>query len=189
MKWPWPARAEELAAGGGGIAVGGLQDGQGVAAVAVEDAGDPGGVVGGVGLEGPAAQGLGEDLAGEQAVADGVGLVAVGDDGGVAHGADGVVNDQGGIGHLALVEGAGLDTVGGGLKDPVAAVDAAAHDEIDDDGLFIVSAAAQQNAPSGVGMGGQQGVEIKIVHREFSFSVEVERGQMVVCRIPYDIGL
>lgn len=58
--------AEEIAAAAGGVAVVALQDGQGVAAVLVEQAGDAGGVVVGVGLKLPGAQGLGKDLALQQ---------------------------------------------------------------------------------------------------------------------------
>ena len=40
----------------------------------------------------------------------------------------------------------------GGLKDTVAAVLAAAHNEIGDDGLLVVGGAAQDDAPAGVGV-------------------------------------
>ena len=42
-----------------------------------------------------------------------------------------VVDDEGRVHHLALVKGPGADAVLGGLKDAVAAVLAAAHDEVD----------------------------------------------------------
>ena len=144
--------AEEIAAAAGGVAVVALQDGQGVAAVLVEQAGDAGGVVVGVGLELPGAQGLGEDLALQQPVPDGVRLVAVGDHSVVPHNADGVVDDEGGVHHLALIIGTGADAVPGGLKDTVAAVLAAAHNEIGDDGLLVVGGAAQDDAPARVGV-------------------------------------
>ena len=69
----------------GGIAVGGFQNGQLEAAVRGEETGDAGGVVGAVGLELPGMEGLGEGLTRQQAVPDGVGLVAVGDDQGVTY--------------------------------------------------------------------------------------------------------
>ena len=118
----------------------------------MEQAGDAWGVVVGVGLKLTGAQRLGKDLALQQPIPDGVGLVAVGDHSVVPHDADGVVDDEGGVHHLTFVIGPGADAVLGGLKDPVAAVFAAPHDEIGDDGLLVIGGAAQDDASAGVGV-------------------------------------
>ena len=126
----------------GGITVGGLQDGQAEAAVFAEDTGDAGGVVGTVRFELPGVQCLTEAPAGQQAVPDGVGLVAIGDDQVVAHLADGMIDDEAGIGHLGGIVGLGADAVLGDGEHPVPGVLAAAHDEIGGHGVLVVGTAA-----------------------------------------------
>ena len=70
-------------------------------------------------------------------VPNGIGLVAVGDDGQTAlQDPDRVVDDEGGVRHFALVKGPGADAVFGLLEDPVAAVLTAAHDKVGDDRLL-----------------------------------------------------
>ena len=88
---------EEIPAAGGGIAVRALEDGEGVVAVLFYQPGDTGGVVGGVGLKGSGVEGLGKGLARGQPLADGVGLVAVGDDGGGAEHPHRGVDNKGGV--------------------------------------------------------------------------------------------
>ena len=156
MKWPCPARGgligEEIPAAGGGIAVRALEDGEGVVAVLFYQPGDTGGVVGGVGLKGSGVEGLGKGLARGQPLADGVGLVAVGDDGGGAEHPHRGVDNKGGVGHFGGVKGLGADAVRGLHEDPVAGVLAASHDKIGNDGLLPVGGAAQHDAASGIGV-------------------------------------
>ena len=86
-------------------------------------------------------------------IPDGVGLVPVGDHKKpVGEEPHGMINNEGGVGHLALVKGLGADAVGRLLKDPVPGVDTAAHDEVDRHRPLSVGAAAQGNTPSGVGI-------------------------------------
>ena len=154
----------EVAVAAGGVTVGGFQDGQAEGAVLVHHAGDAGGIVGAVGLIAPGAQGVDVALARQQAVPDGVGLVPVGDHRHLPHPAHRVVDDKGGVHHLALVIGPGADTVPGGLKDAVTAVPAAAHDEVDDDRLLAIGGAAQDDATAGVGVSLQEFIYIKNFH-------------------------
>ena len=134
-----------------------LQDGEGKAAVLVADGGDAGGPVGLVGLVFPG----GESGAEVAHVPDGVGLVAVGDDEILAHGADGVVNDEAGVGQLGGVIGLGADAVFRQGEDAVAAVLAAAHDEVIDPVLAHGDAAA--------GVAGVSQEFQKVDHVLFSF--------------------
>lgn len=60
--------AEEIAVVAAGIAVCALEDGQGERAVLMHQAGNSGGIVGGIGLKAADSQGLGKDLALENAV-------------------------------------------------------------------------------------------------------------------------
>ena len=143
---------EEIPAAGGGIAVRALEDGEGVVAVLFYQPGDTGGVVGGVGLKGSGVEGLGKGLARGQPLADGVGLVAVGDDGGGAEHPHRGVDNKGGVGHFGGVKGLGADAVRGLHEDPVAGVLAASHDKIGNDGLLPVGGAAQHDAASGIGV-------------------------------------
>ena len=88
----------------------------------------------------------------EDAVADGIRLIAVGDHGIAAHHPDGVIDNEGGVGHFGRVEGLGADAVRGLHEDPVAGVLAASHDKIGNDGLLPVGGAAQHDAASGIGV-------------------------------------
>ena len=67
-------------------------------------------------------EGLGKGLARGQSLADGVGLVAVGDDGGGAEHPHRGVDNKGGVGHFGGVKGLGADAVRGLHEDPVAGV-------------------------------------------------------------------
>lgn len=155
---------EEIPAAGGGIAVRALEDGEGVVAVLFYQPGDTGGVVGGVGLKGSGVEGLGKGLARGQPLADGVGLVAVGDDGGGAEHPHRGVDNKGGVGHFGGVKGLGADAVRGLHEDPVAGVLAASHDKIGNDGLLPVGGAAQHDAASGIGVAAQQRGKIQVFH-------------------------
>ena len=85
---------------------------------------------------------------------NGVGLVAVGDHGGLAAAVGtGVIDDEAGVFQLGGVSRPPvrmppLDR----LKHPVAAVGAAAHDEVGHHGLFAVGGQAQHNAAAGIGL-------------------------------------
>ena len=125
-----------------GIAVGALQNGQLEAAVSGDDTGDPGGVVGAIGLELTGVQGLAERLALHQEIADGVGLIAVGNNQIITHLADGVIDDQAGINHLGGIVSFSTDAVLGFGENAIAGIFAAAHDEIGGDSVLIVSGAA-----------------------------------------------
>ena len=69
-----------------------------------------------------------------------------------------------GIGHQGFVVGLGDDAVFALLEDAVAAVDAAAHDEVDDHGVLAGLVNTQADAAAGIGVGIQQCVEIKGLH-------------------------
>ena len=73
-----------------GVAVQTLEDGQNIAAVLCQYTRDSGGVVGGIGLEAAGTESFDIALAGQQAVADGIGLVTVSDDGIAVQLADGM---------------------------------------------------------------------------------------------------
>ena len=143
---------KKVPAAAGGVAVQALEDGQVIGAVGLHHAGDAGGPVGAVGLELSGVQGVAVAVALGDVVPDGVGLVAVGHhQQAVGQQPDGVVDNQGGVGHFGLVEGLCPDAVLGVFKNSVAAVFAAAHDEIGDDRL-VVGRAAHDDAPAGVGV-------------------------------------
>ena len=88
-------------------------------------------------------------------LADGVRLVAVGDHQRVAHGPDGMIDDEAGILQLGGIMSLGADAVLRFHEDPVAAVGAAAHDEI------VNEVPAYKDAPAGVGILPQKGQKIK----------------------------
>ena len=79
------------------------------------------------------------------AAADGVRLVAVGDNQRIAHGADWVVDDEAGVSQLGGVMGLSADSILRGDEYAVAAVLAAAHDEI------VRPVAPYHNAAPGIG--------------------------------------
>ena len=138
---------KEIALHAVAVAVGRLEDAHLVAAVCVHHSGDAGGVVGAVRLKGAGAQGVGKALALAHQVVDGIGLVAVGHDVGTAQRQHRIVDDQAGVLQLCGVgcHGADAAALGHGVKHAVAAVLAAAHDEI------IDAVLADQNATAGVG--------------------------------------
>jgi len=143
---------EEVTAVGSGVSVGALENGKSVASVLVKDTGDAGCPVGTIGLESALAEALCKNLASQNAVSDGVSLVAVGHNEIGTDLADGMIDYERGIHHLALIESLGADAVLGSLKNAVAAVFAAAHDEVDNNALAAVSGLAKHNAAAGIGM-------------------------------------
>ena len=130
-----------------------LQDAHviGEAAVRQDDlSGDPGGEVRAVGLEGAAAQGLfkGEPLL--QPLIDGVGLITVGNDGGVAEDTDRGIDDQGRIHHLGGIKGLGADAGTVLHKNPVPGIRASAHDKVCDHSLGAVFRSTEDDASAGI---------------------------------------
>ena len=102
---------EEVAGAGGAFGIGRLQDGELIAAVGLDEAGDAGGPVGAVGLELTSAQSLLQRLTALHEVADGIGLVTVGNDEAATDLTDGMIDDQAGIGQLGGIESLGTDAV------------------------------------------------------------------------------
>ena len=127
-----------------------LQNGHLKRAVGIQNGGDAGGPVGLVRLVFPGHQALAEIAV----LTDGVRLVAVGDHQRVAYGPDGMI-DALGIRHGRRVEGLRADAVVRPDKHAVAAVGAAAHDEI------VNEVPAYKDAPAGVGILPQKGQKIK----------------------------
>ena len=78
-------------------------------------------------------------------LADGVGLVAVRHDEVTPHRAHGMVDDEAGVCKLGRVVRLGADAVLGLYEDAIAAVLAAAHDEV------IHAVLSDQNAAAGIG--------------------------------------
>ena len=101
-----------------------------ITSVRQQQAGNTGSIVGGIGLKAAAAQSIRKRLTTEQAVAYGIGLIAVGDDRPLFNHTNGVIDDQRGILYFILIIGFGPDPVFRLLKDAVAAVFAAAHNEV-----------------------------------------------------------
>ena len=139
-----------------GVALQGLQDAEDIRAAGEQNAGNPGCVVGAVGLKLPGIEGLHIALPLQHKVPEGIGLVAIGDDGGdavlIGNPADRMIDDEGRVCHFGRIKGLGPDAVFGLHKDPVPAVFAASHDEIGDDGRLPVLAPAQEHAPAGIGI-------------------------------------
>ena len=75
-----------------------------------------------------------------------------------------MVDDEAGVLHFGGVGGFGADAVGLLRKDAVAAVDAAAHDEIGNDSLLAVGALADDDAPAGVAVARQVLLDIHWFH-------------------------
>ena len=146
---------EEMTGAGGAFGIGRLQDGELIAAVRLDEAGDTGRPVGAVGFELAGAQSLLQRLAALHKVADGIGLVTVGNDEAATDLTDGMIDDQAGIGQLGGVECLGTDAVGFLDKDAVAAVDAAAHDEVGSHRGLAVGQDAQHDAAAGIGIGSE----------------------------------
>ena len=162
---------EEIALDALAVAVGRLEDAHLVAAVGVHHSGDAGGVVGLVRLKGAGAQGVGKALAPAHLVKDGVGLVAVGDDMGLAEGQHGVIDDEAGVLELGRVGSHGADAAAlrHRVEDTVAAVLAAAHDEIADEHLTAIRGLCHGDAAAGVLVRGQIFVQVDFFHVKFSY--------------------
>ena len=157
---------KEIALHAVAIAVRRLENAHLIAAVCVHHSGDAGGVVGAVRLKGAGAQGVGKTLALTHQVVDGIGLVAVGHDVGLAKGQHRVINDQAGIFQLCGVgcNGADAAALGHRVKHAVAAVLAAAHDKVADKHLPSVRCHCHSNAAAGVLVGGQILVQVDLFH-------------------------
>ena len=93
---------------------------------------------------------LRKGLAGGKSFAYRIRLIAVRHDEGITRGADGVVDDEGRIFHLALVIGIDGDFFALFDEHAVAAVLAPAHDEIGENRLFAVGALADDDASADV---------------------------------------
>ena len=135
--------------------ISGLEDAHFVGEVPIlkgQHTADPGGEVGGIRLKAPLGQGAVKAHSGNQSLVNGVGLVAVGDDQAASEPADGSVNDKPGVFYFACVKGLGVDNAVPLGKDPVAAVGAAAHDEIGSDSVLAVGALSDDDSPAGVGI-------------------------------------
>ena len=156
----------EKAPAAGGVSIRRFQNGQAIGAVGADHTGDAGGIVGTVGLKLPGAQRADPAPAAAEGIGHRVGLVTVGDDGGAVHHPDGVVDDQGGVGHSGLVKRLGTDAVLGDFKNAVAAVFTAAHDEVGDNCPPAVGGAAQQDTAAGVGVAREIGKQV--VHSKTS---------------------
>ena len=124
-----------------------------------QHAGNAGGQVGGIRLEGAGGEGLLHALACGKTVVNRVGLVAVRDNQLVLKFTHGSVNDEGGVLYLGGVEGLGEQRAVPLDEHAVAAVPAASHDEVGGDGLFAVGRLADDNAPAGIGVAVQTGME------------------------------
>ena len=146
---------EGLALHAGGVALVGFDDGQLVAAVAhIHHAGNAGGEVGGVVLISTGGQRSLKAVTGEEVavheLGNRIGLVAVGDHGGLPQGQHGVIDDEVRVFQLGGVSGHRADAALDRLKHAVAAVGAAAHDPVGHHGLFAVGGQAQHNAAAGI---------------------------------------
>ena len=164
---------EEIALNAVAVAVGRFQDAHLVAAVLVHHCRDAGGVVGAVRLKGAGAQSVREALAPAHEVVDGVGLVAVGHDLGPAQRQHGVIDDEAGVFQLVRVGGHGADAapLRDGVEHAVAAVLAAAHDEIADEHLPPIRGHGHRDAAAGVLVGCQILVQIDFLHKVLLYSL------------------
>ena len=134
-----------------------------------------GGEVRAVRLKLPAFQRGGEGFTVLQAVVNRISLVAVGHDQVVPERTDRGIDDQGGVLDLRGVEGLGENFAVLLGEDPVAAVVAAAHDEIGGHGFRSVRRLADDDAASGVGVVLQQflrGIDAVDVHRLLLFNAQ-----------------
>ena len=157
---------EEIALDALTVAVGRLEDAHLVASVCVHHSGDAGGVVGLVRLKGAGAQSIGEALALAHLVKDGVGLVTVGYDMGLTEGQHGVIDDKAGVLELGRVGSHGADAAAlrHRVEDAVAAVLAAAHDEIADEHLTAIRSLCHRDAAAGVLVRSQIFVQVDLLH-------------------------
>ena len=137
------------------VAAGALENGQLVGQLSVphrHQSGDPGGVIGAVRLKSAGLQGFLKGLALAEVVVNSIGLIAVGDDSPVPQHPHRSVDDERGVRQLGGVKGLGADALILLHKNTVAAVDAAAHDEVGDDAIVAAGALSQQDAPAGIGI-------------------------------------
>ena len=144
-----------MAGAGAALGVGRLEDGQLVAAVALHKTGNTGRPVGAVGLKLAGTQSLLQGLAALHKVANGIGLIAVGDDEAATELADGMIDDKAGVRQLGRIESLGADAVGLFHKDAVTAVDAAAHDKVGSHRGLAVGEHAQHDAATGIRIGSE----------------------------------
>ena len=133
-----------------------LEDGQGIVPVRIQQARDARREVRRVLLERAGAQRLLPRAADGEAVADGVGLVAVRNDPRLSDAPHRVIEDALGIHHGRRVEGLRADAVVRPDKHAVAAVGAAAHDEIGQHAAPVVAGAAEHDAAARIGIVPQQ---------------------------------
>ena len=87
---------------------------------------------------------------------NGIGLIAIGHNGGVAQGTHSIVDNQMRVFQLFGVSCHGAQAALNQVKHAVAAVFAAAHDPVCHHGLIALGAAAQHNAAAGIFVGLQQ---------------------------------
>ena len=149
------------------VAAVGFQNGQLVLHCAVlhlHNARDARREVGGIRLKGARAQRLGKALARGQVVVYRIRLVAVGHDGCFAQHAHGRVDDEGRVLQLGGVRRFGNDAAVLRGEHAVAAVCAAAHDKIGDDGAFAVLRPSQHDAAAGVCIYGKLRRKAQMVH-------------------------
>ena len=160
----------EIARAGGRRAAHALQNAQLVGkalALHEHNAADAGGIVGRVRLEAAGGQRRLEATARHHMIIDGVALIAVGDDGVIAQTAHGIIDNQRGILHQRGIERLGAQFVAVGHKDAVAAVLAAPHDEIGDDGAAVL-VRADDDAAARIAARGHGRFQIDNVHASLS---------------------
>ena len=138
------------------------------ARLVADHAGNAGGEIRAVRLEGAGAQSILPRFARRQEIINRVGLIAVRHDRGIVEHTHRVVDDKGRILHLALVKRTGSQIVAHWLKNAVAAVFAAPHDKIRDNGLFPILAAANQDAAARVACRGDLRLHILSLHTLFT---------------------
>ena len=134
----------------------------------MNDAGDSRGVVGLIRLKFAALQRLAHRLAFCQSVPNGIGLITVGNDELSVQLENGYMtvsatqgldkdkkNKKGRIFHCGWIKSFCFDSVFGFRENTIAAVGAAAHDEICSNGILVIGAAAQDDPSSGICIGFQ----------------------------------
>ena len=117
------------------------------------------------------AQGIGKALALTHQVINGIGLVAVGHDMGLAQRQHRIVNNEAGVLQLRGVrcDGADAAALGHGVKHAVAAVLAAAHDKVANEHLAAIRSHCHSNAAAGILVGCQILVQVDLFHVKFSY--------------------
>ena len=119
----------------------------------MENTGDSWCVVRSIRLEFTGAQGLLKGHLMIHAVIDGVGLVAIGNDGFVAKYADGCVDDKAWIRQLGRIKCLGADAFTLFHKDTVTAVDTAAHNEISSDCMCSIRSESENDSAARICIG------------------------------------